>query len=292
MAIWGHIAAELAAITGDEYAPDAVRRAGSGCISQGYRLPGHGRDVFVKLNRANGYDMFAAEAEGLQALAATDTIRVPQPLSWGVHQQQSYLAMEFIDLSGRADPQHLGQQLAAMHRHTAERFGWHRDNTIGSTPQPNTWVDDWVSFWRERRLGFQLQLAANNGYGGSVLRSGEQLSNALPALFTDYHALPSLLHGDLWGGNAAADRDGNPVIYDPAVYYGDRETDLAMTELFGGFGNRFFQGYASVWPIDPGYTVRKDLYNAYHLLNHLNLFGGGYAGQADAAMRRVLAALR
>lgn len=291
-AFWSHIAAELEQATGERFDPGRARSAGGGCISQGYRLPGTHSSVFVKLNRASDYDMFAAEAEGLQAMADTETIRVPRPLLWGSHGQHCYLAMEFIEMGGRANPARLGEQLAAMHRHTAGRFGWHRDNTIGSTHQPNPWTDAWVAFWQQHRLGFQLDLAKRNGYGGSLQRTGEHLQERLPALFDPYQPEPSLLHGDLWGGNCSGDHDGHPVIYDPAVYYGDREADLAMTELFGGFGSRFFDAYDQAWPIDPGYRVRKNLYNAYHLLNHLNIFGGGYAGQAEGTMQRVLAELK
>jgi len=184
----------------------------------------------------------------------------------------------------------LGRQLAALHRVTHTRFGWHRDNTIGSTPQINTQKNDWVTFYREQRLRYQLELAAENGYGGSLQRRGEQLLERLPAFFISYRPRPSLLHGDLWGGNHAALTDGTPVIFDPAVYYGDREADLAMTELFGGFGSGFYSAYRAAWPLDPGYRVRKDLYNLYHVLNHLNLFGGGYRGQAEQMVDRLLAA--
>ena len=178
-----------------------------------------------------------------------------------------------------------------MHRTTRAEFGWVRDNTIGATPQPNTPDPDWVRFWARQRLGFQLALAARNGHGGALQRLGETLLGRLPDLL-DHAPAPSLLHGDLWGGNLGYMRDGEPVIYDPAVYYGDREADLAMTELFGGFGGDFYAAYREAWPLDPGYASRRDLYNLYHVLNHLNLFGGGYLGQALNLLGRLLAQVR
>ncbi len=182
----------------------------------------------------------------------------------------------------------LGQQLAAMHRTTTNEFGWRRNNTIGSTPQINIGEQDWVMFYREQRLRFQLDLANEHGYGGDLLRHGELLLEKLPVFFASYQPVPSLLHGDLWGGNHAVLHDDTPVIFDPAVYYGDREADLAMTELFGGFGSGFYAAYREAWPLDPGYRIRRDLYNLYHVLNHLNLFGGGYRGQAEQLIDRLL----
>jgi fructosamine-3-kinase len=236
--------------------------------------------------------MFTAEAEGLEALAEAQAIRVPRPLCHGVEASRGFLVMELLELGGRLDPAVFGLQLAQMHRHTAERFGWHRDNTIGATPQVNTWREDWIGFWREQRLGFQMDLAAQRGAGRGFQDAVRRLMEALPVFFDGYNPAPSVLHGDLWSGNWDADREGNPVIYDPAVYFGDRETDLAMTELFGGPGQRFYDAYHATWPIDPGYRVRKDLYNLYHLLNHYNLFGGGYAGQSERLAKRLLSEAR
>jgi len=199
--------------------------------------------------------------------------------------------MEYIPLGGKDSGLKLGQQLAAMHRKSWDKFGWFRDNTIGSTPQPNTPTDNWVEFYREHRLRFQLDLAADNG-GNRLLDQGEHLMGSLDAFFPDYDPLPSLLHGDLWGGNYSTDRDGNPVIFDPATYYGDREADIAMTELFGGFPNDFYSTYNQAWPLDAGYSTRKTLYNLYHVINHFNLFGGGYLSQADHMISDLLSEIR
>lgn len=291
MNIWQHIGDRIRSTTGV-----AVRGAhasvGGGCINEAARVRGEGRDFFVKLNAAAKADMFAAEAEGLRALAGTRTVRVPEPVCWGVAGDAAYLVLEYLVLGSGGSGAVLGEQLAAMHRVVHPEFGWYRDNTIGSTPQINTPAADWIDFWRERRLGYQLRLAAGNGWGGELQQLGERLLPRLAGLFDGYCPLPSLLHGDLWGGNHGYLADGRPVIFDPAVYFGDREADLAMTELFGGFGGEFQAAYREAWPLEAGYATRKTLYNLYHVLNHLNLFGGGYHGQAVGMMRRLLAELR
>jgi protein-ribulosamine 3-kinase len=188
---------------------------------------------------------------------------------------RAWLLLEYLDLEGRNDFAALGRMLAAGHRKSGPRFGWQRDNYIGATPQQNGWCDDWGQFWIERRIGPQLELAKRNGF-------------ALPlpdcSVLERHRPAPALLHGDLWSGNAGFTAEG-PVVFDPAVYYGDREADLAMTELFGGFPREFYQAYNEAWPLDEGYPRRKHVYNLYHLLNHLNLFGGGYLGQVKATLR-------
>jgi fructosamine-3-kinase len=232
--------------------------------------------------------MFEAEGEALAIMAQTGTVRVPEPICWGADRDQAWLALEYLPLGGEGSQALLGEQLATMHRHGSDRFGWHRDNTIGSTPQQNHWQHDWVDFFRSQRLGFQLLLASQNGHGGRLLDLGERLDGVIADFFDGYRPVPSMLHGDLWGGNVATDDDGQPVIFDPAFYYGDREADIAMTELFGGFTREFYSAYNHAWPLDSGYAVRKTLYNLYHIINHLNLFGGGYARQAESMMERLL----
>jgi len=235
-------------------------------------------------------DMFVAEADGLRELAGANAIRVPSPVCYGEAAGKSWLVTEFIAFGrGTGDSaQLLGRQLAAMHCRTSKQFGWTRDNTIGSTPQQNSRADNWVDFYRERRLRFQFELAARNGFTGLLQTKGEYLMESLGVFFTSYVPEVSLLHGDLWGGNRAFDGTGQPVIFDPAVYYGDREADIAMTELFGGFGADFYAAYREAWPLDAGYSVRKTLYNLYHILNHANLFGGDYASQAENMIDNLL----
>jgi protein-ribulosamine 3-kinase len=260
-----------------------------GDISAAWRLATDDGDLFIKTGPLSAAEMFAAEAKGLSEIAKTGTIRVPQVIASGSVETAVFLALEWLDLE-RADAaveSRFGEQLAKLHHVTERRFGWHRDNTIGLTPQHNAWSDDWVDFYREYRLAFQLRLAAQNGFTGELQQRGAQLLKRLPIYFEGAVPSASLLHGDLWGGNWGCS-GGNPVIFDPAVYYGDRETDLAMTRLFGGFGTAFYDAYESSWPLQDGYQARQCLYQLYHVLNHLNLFGSGYLGRANSLIDELL----
>jgi protein-ribulosamine 3-kinase len=288
---WTEITEHIAAATGMALANPITRSVGGGSINAAFVLEDATQKYFVKLNHSHLADMFEAEAEGLNEMISAKAIRVPTPVCWGTSGSDAYIAMEYIPMGGKNSGVKLGEQLAAMHRKTRGGFGWHRDNTIGSTPQPNTTSDSWVDFYRQQRLGFQLELAARNG-GAQLMSAGERLMAGLDMFFTDYQPVPSLLHGDLWGGNYATDNNGNPVIFDPATYYGDREADIAMTELFGGFSHDFYSAYNEAWPMDPGYSTRKTLYNLYHVLNHFNLFGGGYLSQADRMIGSLLSEIR
>ncbi|NOT84075.1 MAG: fructosamine kinase family protein [Methylococcaceae bacterium] len=282
---------QIAEATNQTFNLTATQTLSGGDINAAYRLQGDHTAYFVKLNQKQFMSMFAAEFSGLEALANSQTLQVPKPIIYGQTPEQAFLVLEFIEF-GRATKisDHLfGQQLAALHRQPQAYFGWWCDNTIGSTPQINTPCGNWLTFWREQRLGLQLKLAAQNGYGGKLQAAGERLYSDLDALFNNYQPQPSLLHGDLWSGNAAVDQYGNPIIFDPACYYGDREADLAMTELFGGFSQDFYAAYQDAWTLDQGYATRKTLYNLYHILNHLNLFGGAYLRQAETMLVKLLA---
>lgn len=288
--IWQHIGAHIAATLERPFSIDGRDTVGGGCISRAHVITGGGRRCFVKLNHAATAAMFEAEAEGLREIAATGTVNVPRPLCWGRVDDTAYMVMEYVEFGGEGTDTAplLGRQLAAMHRVTGETFGWRIHNYIGSTPQVNTPEKDWTVFWQRHRLGYQLETAANNGHGARLAHRGQRLVEALPALLGAHAPAPSLIHGDLWAGNWAGDRRGDPVVFDPAVYYGDREADIAMTELFGGFPPAFYDAYRDEWPLDAGYKVRKDLYNLYHVLNHLNLFGGAYLAQAQRLTDRLL----
>ncbi len=290
MSVWNYITEQISRTTGDQFSPAAPNTVAGGCINQAFHLCGGDRSYFVKLNQSSRLPMFKAEAAGLTEIAHSKTIRVPDPICHGSHEENSFLVLEHIQMSGTGDMEQAGRQLAVMHRKIGGGFGWDRDNTIGSTHQPNDLSSDWVEFWQQRRLGYQLKLAAELGHGGRLQKSGDRLLALLPQLI-DHQPLPSLLHGDLWSGNIAFDSERQPVIFDPALYYGDRETDLAMTELFGGFSKNFYAAYNEEWPLDPGYTSHRTLYNLYHILNHLNIFGGGYAGQAQGMIDQLLAEL-
>jgi protein-ribulosamine 3-kinase len=288
---WQAIIQHIESATGRPFSLVQAQALAGGDINTAYRLQSENTSFFVKLNRPDRLAMFEAEALGLQALAQTQTIRVPNFIACGQTTEHAFLVLEYIDLHrlNNRSEQLLGQQLAQLHLQQQDYFGWHRDNTIGSTVQVNGRYDDWITFWQEQRLGHQLALAAANGYRGNLQTLGEKLCINLKPFFTGYNPQPALVHGDLWGGNAAADTQGNPVIYDLACYFGDRETDIAMTELFGGFGQAFYQAYQAVYSLDPGYVRRKALYNLYHILNHLNLFGRSYLHQAENMINQLLA---
>jgi fructosamine-3-kinase len=288
----------LSRITQADLVFKAATPISGGDINQAYKLTlqtqttddrrSADRTYFIKLNRVDRLPMFEAETAGLTQIAQTQTIRVPSPICSGVHGNYAYLVLEYWPIGSLNDRSRheLGRKLAQLHLVSgATAFGWQRDNTIGSTPQPNPWTTSWTEFWQVSRIGYQLELAQQKG---GKFKYGDRLLDHIPDLLQNHSPKPSLVHGDLWGGNAGALPDGEPVIFDPAVYWGDREVDLAMTELFGGFGPAFYQGYASVYPIDPGFVQRKLLYNLYHILNHYNLFGGSYGVQADRMMADLL----
>ena len=297
--MWTKIGQDIAQATGTDFEIIDHQSIGGGCINHAYLVSNvagtssssKGDQYFVKINQANLIEMFAAEAKGLSEIATTAAIKVPNPICWGVAGDQSYLVLEYLDLTDNATPQNwnqMGRDLATMHRYkisTDRQFGWHTDNTIGSTAQINTWEDNWATFFTNHRIGYQLQLAQSNG--GKFPRATELIAK-IPKLLANYRPKPSLVHGDLWSGNASFTTAGIPVIFDPATYWGDREVDVAMAALFGGFPNAFFQGYADVYPLDPDYSTRKILYDLYHILNHHNLFGGNYQGQANNMIDRLL----
>ncbi len=268
---------------------DMPRPVGGGDISAAWRVKTDDNSVFLKTGPASSYDMFLAEAEGLREIAIADAVRVPEVRGCVRSAAESLLALEWIDfdLPGPDTERLLGQQLAKQHRYCNDRFGWRRDNTIGSTPQRNLWNDDWIEFLREDRLGLQLMLAAENGFAGELQQEGDRLLSNIGQFFSGYWPEASLLHVYLWGVNWASS-DGKPVIFDPAVYYGDRESDIAMTKLFGGFSAEFYSAYEESWPLAAGSQRRILLYQLYHVLNHLNLFGQSYLGRALGIIRTLL----
>lgn len=266
---------------------------GGGCINNAQRLETSAGDFFVKWNAAPLPRLFEAEAAGLRALHKAGAIQVPQPIAHGngANGVPPYLLTTYIQQGTRASDfsEDFGRRFARLHRQgTAEKFGFDHDNYLGSTPQENGWADNWVEFWRERRLGYQLRLAEKNGYGGELQKLGGKLMGRLEEYISEPNEPPALLHGDLWGGNYITGPDGYAAIIDPAAYYGRREADLAMTRLFGGFDTRFYKAYEEEWPLADGKEARLDLYMLYHVLNHLNLFGGGYQGQCISIMRRYV----
>ncbi len=291
--MWNHIENHIAENGHQPFKIQQRSAISGGSINQAFLLEGCGQRYFIKLNNRDALAMFTAELAGLQAIVDSATIATPRPLCCGTAGENAFLVMSYIDRAAGDSGSHaqLGEQLAAMHSQRCDYFGWQQDNTIGSTPQPNPPVQNWIDFWREHRLGFQLKLARQNGFDSPLQTEGERLLDCFGALFDGYTPQPSLLHGDLWSGNYCFDKSGTPLIFDPACYYGDREADIAMTELFGGFNEQFYRAYQGALPLDSGYQTRKTLYNLYHILNHLNLFGSGYLSQAQQMIRQLLSEL-
>jgi len=290
MDLWTHLSKQISLQTQQHFKMITCISVGGGCINNSYHISDNQCHYFVKLNQANKQDMFEAEAEALKQIHHQGVIRVPEPVCYGQYSSQSFLVLEYLTLSGQVDSVTLGRQLAAMHKITAPQFGWTRPNTIGATPQHNKPTSDWLTFWREQRMQPQLALAQKNGFGHALKPIIDKLLPTMHHLFENHSSpQPSMLHGDLWGGNVAALSNGTPVIYDPAFYYGDRETDIAMSRLFGGFDKHFYNAYNEAWPLDDGFSVRQDLYNLYHIINHLNLFGESYLSQTINLSERLLA---
>jgi fructosamine-3-kinase len=286
--MWTQIARHITQTTEKPFEIEKSHPVSGGCINQGYAVSGNGLIYFVKINQANQEAMFAAEALGLKQIHATKTIRVPEPICWGIAEKSSYLVLEWLEFGGGNSQswEKMGRNLAHLHQVSlSDRFGWHCNNTIGSTPQINTISNNWADFFAHQRIGYQLRLAKERG---GNFPDEDQVIPAISEILSQHQPHPSLVHGDLWSGNAAITVDGEPVILDPATYWGDREVDLAMTELFGGFPAAFYRGYNDVFPLDAGYQKRKTLYNLYHILNHFNLFGGGYASQVNRMLQEIL----
>jgi fructosamine-3-kinase len=310
---WSDLIAEALQLAGDD-SPVLERAAiGGGSISQALRLRTEQRAYLLKIGGAGLPRFFECEARGLALLSSTGAVRVPEVLAMreardlGLEASEpsqasslkpqalnaGFILLEWLEAPSRADRswagEMLGTALAAMHRATAEAYGLDHDNYIGATPQPNGWLPSWVEFFRERRLRFQADLAHRNGLlPAERARRLERLLDRLDRWIDDALVLPSLLHGDLWGGNFIVGPGGAPVLVDPAAYYGDREADLAFTTLFDGFPTAFYSAYEAAWPLPSGWQERRHLYNLYHLLNHLNLFGEGYGVQVDATLRRYV----
>ncbi len=294
MDYWQIIENKISSHTHQNFRITYKQAIGGGCINTAYKISNSKHCYFIKLNQADQLAMFEAEYQGLLAIANSQTIKVPKAICTGIAGSYAYIVMQYLELSAsrkQEGSELLGQQLAQMHQTLQSQFGWQQDNTIGSTPQINTLTENWIDFWQHYRLGYQLKLAQKNGADSHTMKLANKLLANLKQFFSDYQASASLLHGDLWGGNYAYDHTGQPVIFDPAVYFGDRETDIAMTELFGGFSPKFYHAYNDVWPLDSGYQSRKTLYNLYHILNHFNLFGAGYLSQAKTMIQKLLSEL-
>jgi protein-ribulosamine 3-kinase len=266
--------------------PEQARPVSGGDINQAYQFSCQGKTYFLKLNDVlNSPDLFEAEADGLTAIAALGIIEAPLPILKATAGAYSFLLLPFIE-KGYASTsfwERFGVQLAQLHQADQSHFGWHRNNYIGTLPQVNTLHTDWATFYIEQRLHPQVEQALQKALlSSSDEASFQQLFQKLDRLLPEEP--PSLLHGDLWSGNYLTHPEGYPVLIDPAVYAGHREVDLAMTLLFGGFAPAFYEAYQATYPLLPGFDERKDLYQLYYLLVHLNLFGRSYL----ASVRHIL----
>ncbi|MDV2856944.1 MULTISPECIES: fructosamine kinase family protein [Oceanimonas] len=286
--MWPAIASQISDAINAEFHVSERSPLGGGEINQAYRVSDGQHIFFVKLNDRAALDMFRAEWTALEHLLNTQTLRVPRPVCCGTTVNSSFIVLEYLRL-GQAQDQDwhmLGRQLAHLHQgSTQSMYGWDEDNFIGTTVQPNAWHKKWATFFAEQRVGWQLQLLEEQG-----IRFGdiEEITGAIKNRLAGHQPEACLLHGDLWRGNLGFyQRQG--VIFDPASYFGDREADIAMTELFGQFPQAFYQGYDAVWPRDDGYWQRREIYNLYHLLNHINLFGEAYIKQAKLSLSNIIA---
>ncbi len=269
----------------------AVRCFG-GDINQSFIISDLQDKYFLKLNARDFQPAFQCELQSLQQISYTRSIRTPQVIATGNTATQAFLLLEHLDLSSHFQGNNtLGRQLAKMHRNTSNIHGAERDNFIGLNDQPNTKTENWAEFWQFNRLGYQIFLAEKNNCPSKIIKALKSLNKNLEPFFFRYTPEPSLLHGDLWAGNTGVMQDGSPVIFDPASYYGDRETDIAMTELFGGFDQSFYTAYNEEWPLDTGYSKRKPLYQLYHVLNHFNMFGGQYGQQVHSIVKKLLSGI-
>ena len=272
---------------------------GGGCISEAYcvafssnQAAASEEKLFVKSNQASFIDNFECETEGLKQLRAPAAIGIPEPIAIGLAVGRSWMITQWIEVSPKSSSYYnkLGLQLARLHRETrGEAIGWERDNYIGATRQPNPSHSCWPDFFATQRIEFQLRLAINSGYRDSQLRGNcEQIVRRMGDLLTGREDETSLLHGDLWSGNCLSNHVGDPILIDPAVYRGCREAEFGMIKLFGGCPETFYDSYLNAWPMSDGWQRRVDIYQLYHVLNHLNLFGSGYLSQCKTLSAAIL----
>ncbi len=287
--LWQKISETLSSHLNSSYQIQSLESVTGGDISEAFIISGNHNRFFVKLNSKSNLPIFEAEQEGLKWL----DVNAPACICIGHHEKYAFLVLEYLPLTRNGSEFEMGGLLAKQHQRDyfsekeSSKFGWYNDNYIGTTPQANNWKSLWHEFWIQNRMIPQLELAHLNGYSKEIKALEKKFLYSCKKLLFDHHPKSALLHGDLWRGNAGF-ANNRPVFYDPACYFGDRETDLALTELFGGFSSEFYQGYNDIWPIEEGYKRRKTLYNLYHLLNHLNLFGSGYLNQVTRSMSEVI----
>ncbi|WP_106404053.1 fructosamine kinase family protein [Paraglaciecola hydrolytica] len=285
--MWHFISDEIAKSIEREFICDDIREITSGQSHKAFKITDGRLRFFVKVNEIAHLGHFKAEIEGLEHLQKTNLFKVPKVICSGVVSDKSFLVLEFLTLQpgNNNNWYEFGQALANQHKnHTQDMYGWQEDNFIGLSPQVNQWHKKWHTFFAEQRIGFMLQLLAEKGH---VLSNNiDQVVESVNRLLAGHNPPSSMLHGDLWSGNSGFHKD-KPALFDPAFYYGDRETDLAMTELFNRLPDQFYQGYQETWPLNDAYEFRKPVYQLYHVLNHALLFGGSYLDSARSTLKNM-----
>lgn len=284
--MWHFISERISEELNFDFICDDIREVANGDTHRAYKISDGRKRFFVKINTPEALPNFEAEAQGLEHLSHAGQMRIPKYICHGKAGENSFLVLEHITLSdGNQDSWYeLGSGLAKIHKNEfQEMYGWQEDNFIGRTPQSNKWAKNWSQFFAEQRIGFLLMLLEEKG---TKLVDIDQAVSAVASLLQGHNPKASMLHGDLWQGNVGFHQQ-HPVIFDPAFYFGDRETDLAMTELFSKFPNSFYQGYNNEWPIEQDYQYRKPVYQLYHLLNHALMFGGQYVQSAQSTLRHL-----
>lgn len=284
--MWHFISEQISECIQQDFICDDIREVKAGESHKAYKISDGKQRFFVKTNEKIHRPNFEAEAEGLKHFSNTHLFKVPKIICTGVVSDHSFLVLEHIAMTQGNEQSwfHFGQKLAELHKtHTQERYGWQQDNFVGLTPQPNLWQKKWGYFFAEQRIGFMLQLLTEKGH---ISVNIDAVVEAIKHLLLGHKPTASMLHGDLWQGNTGF-FNHQPVLFDPALYFGDRETDLAMSELFSRFPESFYQGYEDVWPLKADYQYRKPVYQLYHVLNHALLFGGHYLDSAKLTLKNL-----
>ncbi|WP_286235795.1 fructosamine kinase family protein [Thalassotalea sediminis] len=285
--MWNSIGKAIEQALSTSFSIEETTPITGGDINQCFLVSGQKQRYFVKINDKSVLEHFEAEAYSLNKIRESECIACPEVITTGIAFDRAFLVLNVIDFHQPSNKvwRLFGKQLAEMHKHTTHgQFGWQQDNVIGSTLQTNRWSSNWRQFFAEQRIGWQLQLLTEKSI---VLGDIDFITDTCHQILLNHQVKPCLLHGDLWRGNVGFSHQ-QPVIFDPASYYGDREADIAMTELFGAFPEAFYQSYHEYYPLPPAYDVRKHVYNLYHVLNHANLFGGVYIDQSKACIHRIL----
>lgn len=291
--VWNDLEQDLRSKTGEKAAISEKTTLSGGDINQAFRIQFGGQNYFCKFNSHIPHDFFLVEARALDMMLLVNKIHCPKPITVGTSGRFHYLVLQYIPLQSTGNIECLGRQLAQFHKASINHnpvkgyYGFDGNNYIGTTPQQNKPTVNWCDFWIEQRIKPQLRIAKSSGYTRQLVKNSSALYRGIHDILVVHQPVSVMVHGDLWSGNKSFDENGDPVIYDPALYFGDREVDLALSELFGGFGRGFYRSYDECWALPPGQPQRKDLYNLYHLLNHLNLFGAAYL----EGCRRIIDAL-